>query len=299
MERGASRRFGSIKPVLNPKRRRPPHSKIPVLASELTHQDLCRDMQAARFRYTADRHAACMSHALHLAREEGSFGYGLIGPMRPKFSVRRSLFLNSWRVSLVPYTDGLVPRPRNVKKVSESNKAQLHHYHVSFFFVRNPNPARLRTNQQSNMKNILVTAILALVFISTASAKSLVNVDKNGVGIKGHDPVAYFTDNRAVKGNAQFQSNFNGVTYYFASAENKAAFDAKPTKYEPQFGGFCAWAVSRGYTASIDPNAFQIVNGRLLLQYSLGVRKDFSADTEGNLKKADANWPSIVEKKGK
>jgi len=149
------------------------------------------------------------------------------------------------------------------------------------------------------MKNILVTAILALVFISTASAKNLVNVDKNGVGIKGHDPVAYFTDNKAVKGNAQFQSNFNGVTYYFASAENKAAFDAKPTKYEPQFGGFCAWAVSRGYTASIDPNAFQIVNGRLLLQYSLGVRKDFSADTEGNLKKADANWPSIVEKKGK
>ena len=64
-------------------------------------------------------------------------------------------------------------------------------------------------------------------------------------------------------------------------------------------GGFCAWAVSRGYKASIDPNAFQVVNGRLLLQYSLSVRKDFSEDTEGNLKKADANWPAIVEKKGK
>jgi len=149
------------------------------------------------------------------------------------------------------------------------------------------------------MKNILPTALLALVFISTASAKTLVNVDKNGVGIKGYDPVAYFTDNKALKGNAQFQSSSNGVIYYFASAQNKGAFDANPAKYEPQFGGFCAWAASRGYTASIDPNAFQIVNGRLLLQYSLSVRKDFSEDTEGNLRKADANWPAIVEKKGK
>ncbi|MGB8464443.1 MAG: YHS domain-containing (seleno)protein, partial [Terrimicrobiaceae bacterium] len=79
---------------------------------------------------------------------------------------------------------------------------------------------------------------------------------------------------------------------------NKAAFDADPANYEPQFGGFCAWAVSRGYTAPVDPDAFQIVNGRLLLQYSPSVRKDFAKDVEGNLKKADANWPSIVEKKG-
>lgn len=137
---------------------------------------------------------------------------------------------------------------------------------------------------------------MALALISTASAKALVNVDRSGVAIKGYDPVAYFTDKKAVKGNAQLQSNVGGV---FASAEKKAAFDADAAKYQPQFGGFCAWAVSRGYTAPIDPNAFQIVNGRLLLQYSLKVRTDFSADTEGNLKKADANWPSIVENKGK
>jgi YHS domain-containing protein len=149
------------------------------------------------------------------------------------------------------------------------------------------------------MKRILIPAIMALALISTASAKTLVNVDRSGVAIKGYDPVAYFTDKKAVKGNAQLQSNVGGVIYYFASAENKAAFDADAAKYQPQFGGFCAWAVSRGYTAPIDPNAFQIVNGRLLLQYSLKVRTDFSLDTEGNLKKADANWPSIVEKKGK
>ena len=149
------------------------------------------------------------------------------------------------------------------------------------------------------MKNVLLTALLAVVFVSTTSAKTLLNVDKSGVGIKGYDPVAYFTDNQPIKGSAQFQSDSNGVTYHFASARSKAVFDANPGKYEPQFGGFCAWAVSQGYTAPIDPNAFQVVNGRLLLQYSLSVRKQFSQDTEGNLRKADANWPAIVEKKGK
>ncbi len=149
------------------------------------------------------------------------------------------------------------------------------------------------------MKHLAITAILSLVLISTALAKTLINVDKAGVALKGYDPVAYFKDGQAMKGDSQFRSDLGGVVYHFASAENKSTFDADPTKYEPQFGGFCAWAVSRGYTAPIDPNAFQIVNGRLLLQYSLKVRKDFTADTEGNLKKADVNWPSIVEKKGK
>ena len=149
------------------------------------------------------------------------------------------------------------------------------------------------------MKNVLLTALLAVVFVSTTSAKTLLNVDKSGVGIKGYDPVAYFTDNQPIKGSAQFQSDSNGVTYYFASDRSKAVFDANPGKYEPQFGGFCAWAVSQCYTAPIDPNAFQVVNGRVLLQYSLSVRKQFSQDTEGNLRKADANWPAIVEKKGK
>jgi YHS domain-containing protein len=156
-----------------------------------------------------------------------------------------------------------------------------------------------RTTHCLNMKKVLFITLLAIVFASTVSAKTLLNKDRNGVGIKGYDPVAYFTHNKAVKGNAQFQSSPNGITYHFASAQNKAAFDADPAKYEPQFGGFCAWAVSQGYTAPIDPNAFQVVNGRLLLQYSLSVRKQFSQDTEGNLRKADANWPAIVEKKGK
>jgi YHS domain-containing protein len=148
------------------------------------------------------------------------------------------------------------------------------------------------------MKKLLVLALL-LALAPLAFAQTLVNTDRDGVGLKGHDPVAYFTDNKAVKGDPRYQSTANGVIYYFVSAEHKSAFDANPAKFEPQFGGFCAWAVSKGYTAAIDPNAFQIVDGRLLLQYSLGVREKFSKDTAGNLRKADANWPGLVAKKGK
>ena len=150
----------------------------------------------------------------------------------------------------------------------------------------------------------LKVTLLAVVFLLAVAAsaqktKRLVNVDENGTGLQGHDPVAYFTENKPVKGDPKFSSVHNGARYWFASAENKAAFDADPAKYEPQFGGYCAYGMSRGYAAPIKPEAFQIVDGRLLLQYNLDVRDKFNEDTRGNLKKADENWPKVVEKEGK
>jgi YHS domain-containing protein len=149
------------------------------------------------------------------------------------------------------------------------------------------------------MKKLFLASLVLFAVSAFAGAKTLVNVDKNGVGIKGYDPVAYFTQNQPVQGNPQFQSTHNDVKYYFASQANKAAFDANPSKYEPQFGGFCAYAASRGHTAKIEPDAFQVINGRLLLQYDKSIRDKFNQDTQGNLKKADQNWPGIVEKEGK
>ncbi len=149
------------------------------------------------------------------------------------------------------------------------------------------------------MRKLGFIGVLALAVSAFAGTKTLVNADKDGVGIKGYDPVAYFTQNQPVKGNPQFQSTHNGVKYYFASQANKSAFDANPGKYEPQFGGFCAYAASRGHTAKIEPDAFQIVDGRLLLQYDKSVRDTFNKDTRGNLRKADENWPQILEKYGK
>lgn len=149
------------------------------------------------------------------------------------------------------------------------------------------------------MQKLLAAAVLLFTATAALAEKSYLNTDKSGLALKGYDPVAFFTDNRPVKGTAQFESNYRGATYQFATAEHKAAFDANPAKYEPQFGGFCAYAVSRGYTASIDPDAFQIVDGRLLLQYSKGARDKFNKDTHGNLKLADQNWPGLVEKNGR
>jgi YHS domain-containing protein len=152
-----------------------------------------------------------------------------------------------------------------------------------------------------NFTKLVLTATIASSFLNTAFAgtKTLINVDRTGLAVQGYDVVAYFTDGKPVKGSAQFSSSHGGATYHFASAEHKAAFDKEPGKYAPQFGGYCAWAVSKNSTAKIEPDAFQIVNGRLLLQYDKGIREKFSRDTSGNLAKADTNWPGLVEKKGR
>ncbi len=151
------------------------------------------------------------------------------------------------------------------------------------------------------MKTIKLSFFLLLLLASMPSfgqTKTLLNLDKNGVAIQGYDPVAFFAQNKPVKGRAEFESSYKGARYLFASADDKALFEANPAKYEPQFGGFCAYAASRGHTAPIKIEAWQIVNGRLLMQYDLGVKKDFNKDPQGNLQKADKNWPSIVAKEG-
>ena len=145
-----------------------------------------------------------------------------------------------------------------------------------------------------------VATVMILAALSTVTlAKELNNLDGNGVALQGYDPVAFFTDNRPVKGDPHFRSQYRGATYYFASAGHKATFEKEPAKYEPQFGGFCAYGTSRGKTAPIKIEAWQIVNGRLLMQYDLDVKAKFNSDPQENLSKADKNWPGLVEKLGK
>lgn len=122
------------------------------------------------------------------------------------------------------------------------------------------------------------------------------NLDKSGLAVQGYDPVAFFTEKKPVKGDPTITSKINGATYQFANAANKAAFDKQPAKYEPQFGGYCAYGVSKGSLVKIEVDAFQIVDGRLLLQYDKGVRDQFNQDAAGNLKTADAKWPTLSKK---
>jgi YHS domain-containing protein len=145
----------------------------------------------------------------------------------------------------------------------------------------------------------LLLLALGLALPVVAQTKTLLNLDKTGAAIQGYDPVAFFTDKKPVKGKPEFVAQQGGAIYYFASKEHRDLFKADPAKYEPVFGGYCAYGVSKGKLVEIDVEAFQIVDGRLLLQYSKSVRDDFNKDTKGNLTKAEANWPTLVEKKGK
>src|SRR5579885_33687 len=144
----------------------------------------------------------------------------------------------------------------------------------------------------------LLFLVAGLALPALAQTKTLLNLDKTGVAIQGYDPVAFFTDGRPVKGRPELPAQHDGAIYYFASKEHRDLFKKDPAKYEPVFGGYCAYGVSRNKLVEIDVAAFQIVDGRLLLQYSRGVRNDFNKDTKGNLTKAEANWPGLVEKKG-
>ena len=145
----------------------------------------------------------------------------------------------------------------------------------------------------------LVAVPAALAGDPKANGKYLVNVDANGVILDGYDTVAFFTDGKPVKGEATFQSKYEDAIYYFASAEHKSLFDAKPEKYRPQFGAWCAYAVSLGRTAPIDVATFSIVDGRLVVQHNARAVKGWNEDPKGNLAKADKLWPSVVANGGK
>ncbi|MCB1462998.1 MAG: YHS domain-containing protein [Nitratireductor sp.] len=145
----------------------------------------------------------------------------------------------------------------------------------------------------------VAAAIVALAFAGVPSAiagQAQVHAGAiPGVAINGYDPVAYFTENKPVEGSAAITTTWNGATWRFASAANRDAFVADPEKYAPQYGGYCAWAVSNGYTAGTDPRAFSISGGKLYLNYSRSVQARWAKDISGNVSKADANWPGVLE----
>ena len=136
-------------------------------------------------------------------------------------------------------------------------------------------------------------AALAILGTSGLAAASEVVFSSWGKAIRGYDPVAYFTEGRPVEGDSDYTAEYMDATWRFASAENKALFVANPEKYAPQFGGYCAWAVSQGETASIDPEAWDIVDGKLYLNYSKSVKARWSRDIPGNIRKGEANWPDL------
>jgi len=130
------------------------------------------------------------------------------------------------------------------------------------------------------------------------SNKILVNVDDQGLGLGGNDPISYTTDS-ITEGEAASTSEYGGAKYQFATAENKQQFDSDKQKFAPQFGGYCAFAASQNRLVPSDPNVYMNLEGQLLVFASQDFLDQFKKDPAGNKKLADKNWPGLVEKHGK
>lgn len=154
---------------------------------------------------------------------------------------------------------------------------------------------------QSTMKTKLCIALLlfsASAWAQPALRSKHFNLEE-GLAIQGYDPVAYFTESKAIKGAKEFTASINNVVYYFSSAANKALFEKEPQKYEPQYGGWCAYAMgATGEKIEIDPETFKIVDGKLYLFYNSlfnNTLPKWNKDENGLRAKAEQNWAYIFK----
>lgn len=143
---------------------------------------------------------------------------------------------------------------------------------------------------------MVLSSVVSFAQDASTQRKKIFNLE-DGVGIKGYDPVGYFTENKAVKGNKQFAVAHDGVTYYFSSAAHKEEFKNNPAKYEPQYGGWCAYAMGKdGSEVEVDPETFKIIDGKLFLFYNKffnNTKKSWDKDETNLHQHADANWQKI------
>jgi YHS domain-containing protein len=153
-----------------------------------------------------------------------------------------------------------------------------------------PNPAYA---SDTAMQNPLRIERSGPTIILAETKTKLKKVHLKNVILKGYDPVAYFNQGKAVRGNPSIRSSYNGATYLFASSEDKAEFDKSPAKFEPQYGGYCAYSMSKGERHDIDPKAFHIYKGKLYVCQTPEQMQKFSANIDESVSKADENWLKI------
>ncbi len=141
-------------------------------------------------------------------------------------------------------------------------------------------------------------SLLALPLLGFASARAEPAVrhvnHAGGLALRGYDPMAWHLDRRPRRGEARFALTWEGVAWRFASAAHRDRFAADPAAFTPHFGGFCAFGVAQGYKVDIDPEAWQIVAGRLYLNYSREVHRRWARDIPGHLAAAEAHWAAIA-----
>lgn len=145
----------------------------------------------------------------------------------------------------------------------------------------------------TQMLQIVMIGVVVAVLTGPTPGFAGEYFERDGAAIGGYDPIAYFTERKPVKGSPEFHADYQGSMFHFVSATHRDVFTADPQKFAPQYGGYCAFGMAKGYKASIDPAAFTVVGDKLYLNYSERVRLQWISDIPGYIRKADTNWPDV------
>ena len=137
-----------------------------------------------------------------------------------------------------------------------------------------------------------ITVFILSTVVSLNALSQTIYTNKDGA-IQGYDPVAYFEQGKPVKGKQSFKFKWMGADWFFASIKNQELFESSPEKYAPQYRGYCAYGVAKGGLFKIDPEAWKIVEGKLYLNYSPKIQRDWLVDIPGFIDKANDNWPEL------
>ena len=151
-------------------------------------------------------------------------------------------------------------------------------------------------------RGILVLMAIVLVqlsFSQAAKRQKIFNLENGNLAINGYDPVSYFTQKAPQKGTSSKAANLEGISYYFSSDKNKQLFLANPKMYEPQYGGWCAFAMGKtGEKVEVDPETYKIVDGKLYLfynKYFTNTLKSWNKDEPNLKRKADESWVTYLK----
>ena len=130
--------------------------------------------------------------------------------------------------------------------------------------------------------------------------KQVINADPHGkITLQGCDPVAFHTVGKAIKGNPAISTEYHGYNYLFSSEANKTMFDEQVERYLPAYGGYCAYGVANNVLFPVEVDTWEIIDGRLVLQYSQDVKQKFGENKDENIRKANDNWSKIEDEKRK
>jgi YHS domain-containing protein len=156
-------------------------------------------------------------------------------------------------------------------------------------------------NMKTNSRAFLIVTLIIGVAIGFGACSkggvAKVNTNQNGTALRGFDAVAYFAVQSAVEGNPKYEYVWNGAKWLFSNSDNLEKFKKNPEAYAPQFGGYCSYAVSHGYTADGDPQIWKVVDGRLYLNYNQKAKEVWEKDMNTLIEEGQKNWSEFQTKK--